>query len=131
MKVRDVYEYISNKYGANVASKFYNLMAEWDGSKNVLSSFYNKDVLDMKLNEALEATNYKTKNNSDLTNVTYIIYDDRNFKIITLSNYFGLDLVKLLQTNPNYSYVNVTTKNVHKNSANILDKINEVNNTNF
>lgn len=131
MKVRDVYEYISNKYGANVASKFYDLMVEWDGSKNVLSSFYNKDVLDMKLNEALEATNYKTKNNSDLTNVTYIIYDDNNFKIITLSNYFGRDLVKLLQTNPNYNYVNVTTKNVHKNSADILDKINEVNNTNF
>lgn len=131
MKVSEVYEFISNKYGANVATKFYDLMVEWDGSKTVYSAYYDMDVLDVKLNEALEATNYKTKNSCDLTNVTYIIYNDRNFEIITQSNYFGRDLVKLLQTNPNYSYVNVTTKNVHSGSADILNKINKANHTNF
>ena len=51
MQVRDfVGEHVADEY----RSKFYQLMQEWDMSPNVYNSFYDMDVLFMKLDEAKE-----------------------------------------------------------------------------
>ena len=39
-----------------VSSKFYKLMIQWDGRRDVGSAFYDLDVLQMKLQEAKGAT---------------------------------------------------------------------------
>ena len=52
--VRTYYFKVVREYGQSVGSKFLSLMQEWDGSKNTIESFYEEDILDMKLKEALE-----------------------------------------------------------------------------
>lgn len=54
IQVIEYYQSVEKEYNKEVARKFLYLMKEWDGSNNVSLSFYSKDVLDMKLTEALE-----------------------------------------------------------------------------
>ena len=53
-KVIDYLNTVEKNHGKEVRRKLYNLMVEWDGSRTVTQSFYSRDVLDMKLNEALQ-----------------------------------------------------------------------------
>ena len=45
---------IARQHGETVAFKFFELMVKWDGSSSVIGSFYDKGVLDDRLQEALE-----------------------------------------------------------------------------
>lgn len=54
-KVGSYMERVRLEHGPKVAKAFYWLMVWWDGSPNVTQAFYNEDLLDMKLGEALES----------------------------------------------------------------------------
>lgn len=54
MQVKSFYWKVFEEEGKNVATKFLELMVEWDGRKDVYNAFYNEDVLQMKLKEAQE-----------------------------------------------------------------------------
>lgn len=52
--VRDFYNGVVSEHSSEIASRFYHNMVEWDGRKDVLNAFYDKDVLDMQLKFAIE-----------------------------------------------------------------------------
>ena len=56
--VGEYYNAVQRKYGKDIAHKFYELMKEWDGSTGTWNSFYDEDVLGMKLKEAWEWNKY-------------------------------------------------------------------------
>ena len=49
-----VSDFINTNVPVLLKPTFLSLMQEWDGSMNVLCSFYDQDVLVMKLKEARE-----------------------------------------------------------------------------
>lgn len=54
IKVSEYYNRVNNNYGKSIASKFYSLMKEWDRRSDVWNSFYDEDLLKIKLKEANE-----------------------------------------------------------------------------
>lgn len=54
IKVSEAYSQIRESDGPKVAMIFHQLMREWDGSATVLQAFYDRDVIEMKHQEARE-----------------------------------------------------------------------------
>lgn len=59
--------------------------------------------------------------------IYYIVYDTTTLKIIHACMWFGKDISRILSSDINYKFINVT----NPQSKSILENINNVNGTNY
>jgi len=62
--VFDAYKRIRKVFGSPVSQKFHQLMREWDGNADVMNSYYDRDVIEMKRLEALELVKQEQNENN-------------------------------------------------------------------
>lgn len=62
--------------------------------------------------------------------VVYIVYDKTTFLINETFESYGKDIHYLIKDNENLAWINITAK-LHKETKEILNKINSANNTNY